>query len=67
MVIRSKSSIDKKNYELLGQLTLCGKDNIDLKRVNLPKGQKFVNLCKVFKLKKIILQKKLLLFSFEIH
>ena len=67
MVIRRKSSIDKKNYELSGQLPLFGKDNLDFKTVNLPKGQKFVNLCKFFKLKKIILQKKLLLPSFEIH
>ena len=58
MVIRRKSSIDKKNCELSGQLTLFGRDNLDFKTVNLAKGQKFVNLCKVFKLKKITLQKK---------
>ena len=67
MVIRCKSSIDKKNYELSGQLTLFGRDNLDFKTVNLTKGQKFVNLCRVFKLKKIILQKKIFLSSFEIH
>ena len=67
MVIRRKSSIDKKNYELSGQLTLFGKDNLDFKTVNLTKGQKFVNLCKVFKLKKITLQKKILLTFFEIY
>ena len=67
MVIRRKSSIDKKNYELSGQLTLFGRDNLDFKTVNLVKGQKFVNLCKVFKLKKITLQKKMHLSFFEIY
>mgnify|MGYP001196386663 CR=1 FL=1 len=67
MVIKSKSSIDKKNYELSGQLSLFGRDNLDFKTVNLTKGQKFVNLCRVFKLKKIILQKKIFLSSFEIQ
>ena len=67
MLIRRKSSIDKKNYELSGQLTLFGKDNLDFKTVNLTKGQKFVNLCRVFKLKKIILQKKISISFFEIH
>ena len=67
MVIRRKSSIDKKNYELSGQLTLFGRDNLDFKTVNLAKAQKFVNLCKVFKLKKTTLQKKMLLSFFEIY
>ena len=67
MVIRRKSSIDKKNYELSGQLTLFRRDNLDFKTVNLAKGQKLVNLCKVFKLKKITLQKKMLLSFFEIY
>ena len=67
MVIRRKSSIDKKNYELSGQLTLFGRDNLDFKTVNLTRGQKFVNLCKVFKLKKITLQNKMLLSFFEIY
>ena len=67
MVIRRKSSIDIKNYELSGQLTLFGRDNLGFKAINLAKGQKFVNLCKVFKLKKIILQKKMHLSFFEIY
>ena len=67
MIIRRKSSIDKKNYELSGQLTLFGRDNLDFKTVNLAKSQKFVNLSKVFKLKKITLQKKMLLSFFEIY
>ena len=67
MEINRKSSIDKKNYELSGQLTLFGRDNLDFKTVNLVKGQKFVNLYKVFKLKKITFQKKMLLSFFEIY
>ena len=65
MVIRRKSSIDNKKYELSGQLTLFGRDNLDFKTVNLTRGQKFFNLCKVFKLKKITLQNKMLLSFFE--
>ena len=64
---RHKLSIDKKNYELSGQLSLFGRDNLDFKTVNLPNRIKFVNLCRVFKLIKIILQKKIFLSSFEIH
>ena len=67
MVIWHKSSIDKKNYELSGQLSLFGRDNLDFKTVNLPNRIKFVNLCRNFKLKKIILQKKIFLSSFEIR
>ena len=59
MVIRKKSSIDKRNYELSGQLSLFGRDNLYLKTVNLPKAQKYVNLCRIFKLKKIIIHKEL--------
>ena len=67
MVIKRKSSINKKEYELSGQLSFFGRDNLDFKTVNQAKSQKFVNLCRVFKLKKIILQKKILLSFFEIH
>ena len=67
MVIGRKSSIDKKNYELSGQLSLFGRNNLDFKTVNLAKRQKFVTLCRVFKLKRIISQKKVFLSSFEVH
>ena len=67
MSIRRKSLLDKKNYKSLEQLSFFGRDNLDFKTVNLTKGQKFVNLCRVFKLKKIILQKKIFLSSFEIQ
>ena len=67
MVIRHKSSIDKKNYEISGQLSLFGRDNLDFKTVNLSKVQKYVNLCRIFKLKKILIQKKVFIILLEIH
>ena len=67
MVIKSKSSIDKQNYELSGQLSLFGRDNLDFKSINLVKRQRFTCLCKTFKLKKIILQKKIFLPYFKVH
>ena len=51
MVIRRKSSIYKKLYELNGQVSIFGYDNLRFKTVNLPKPQKFKNLCKRFNLK----------------
>ncbi len=53
MVIRRKSSIYKKLYELNGQTSMFGYDNIYFKTVNLPKKQKYKNLCRKFGLKKI--------------
>ena len=58
MEIRSKSLINKKYYELSGQLSLLGRDNLDFKSINLAQRQRFTCLCKTFKLKRIILQKK---------
>ena len=52
MVIRSKSSIYKKLYEINGQKAMFGYDNINFKTVNLPKKQKYKNLCSKFGLKK---------------
>ncbi len=52
MVIRRKSSIYKKLYEINGQKTMFGYDNINFKTVNLPKKQKYKNLCSKFGLKK---------------
>ena len=52
MVIRRKSSIYKKLYEINGQKTMFGYDNINFKTVNLPKRQKYKNLCSKFGLKK---------------
>ena len=53
MVIRRKSSIYKKFYEINGQQTMFGYDNLKFKTVNLPKTQKFKNLCPKFNLKQI--------------
>ncbi len=53
MPIKRKSSLYKKLYEINGQGKLFGNDNIQFKTVNLPKPQKFINLCKKFGLKKI--------------
>ena len=53
MVIRRKSSIYKKFYEINGQKTMFGYDNLKFKTVNLPKRQKFKNLCPIFNLKQI--------------
>ena len=52
MVIRSKSSINKKIYEINGQKTMFGYDNINFKTVNLPNRQKYKGLCSKFGLKK---------------
>ena len=53
MVIRRKSSVYKKLYELNGQTTMFGHDNLKFKTVNLPKKQKFKNICPKFNLKRI--------------
>ena len=52
MVIRRQSSIYKKLYEINGQKSMFGYDNINFKTVNLPKKQKYKNLCSKFRLKK---------------
>ena len=52
MVIRRQSSIYKTLYEINGQKSMFGYDNINFKTVNLPKGQKYKNLCSKFGLKK---------------
>ena len=54
MVIRRKSSLDKINYELMGQQSFFGRYNLSSKLINLPKAQKYKKLCNVFKLKKVI-------------
>ena len=53
MVIKNKSSIYKKLYELNGQKSMFGHDNIHFKTVNLPNKQRYINLCSKFGLKKI--------------
>tara|TARA_B100001013_G_scaffold302765_1_gene204718 strand:+ start:448 stop:651 length:204 start_codon:yes stop_codon:yes gene_type:complete len=67
MVIRRKSSIDKKYYELSGQMSFFGRDRLDFKSVTLQQPQKYKNLCRKFRLKMIIKNKKILLPIIDIH
>ena len=53
MVIRRKSSIYKKLYEINGQKMMFGYDNVHFKTINLPAKQRYINLCSKFGLKKI--------------
>jgi len=53
MVIKRKSTILKKLYEINGQKSMFGYDNIHFKTVNLPNKQRYRNLCNKFGLKKI--------------
>ena len=52
MTITNKDSILKKYYELNGQQTLFGYDNLEFKTINHPTPDRFVDLCSEFKLKK---------------
>jgi len=58
MVIRRKSSIYKKLYEINGQKMMFGHDNMHFKTINLPEKQRYKNLCSKFGLKKIKSKKK---------
>ena len=61
MSVRHKSSINKQNYEISGQLAFFGRDILSFKSVNLPDAQRYKDLCKQFKLKKIVCKSSLLL------
>ena len=52
MTITTKDSILKKYYELNGQQTMFGYDNLEFKTINHPNKHKFIDLCPEFKLKK---------------
>ena len=52
MTITNKDSILKKYYELNGQQTMFGYDNLEFKTINHPIKHKFIDLCPEFKLKK---------------
>ena len=54
MVIRRQSSLDKINYELMGQQSFFGRDNLFFKTVNLPRSQRYDNLCNKFRLKILV-------------
>ena len=53
MPIRRKSSIERKDYETIGQGLLFGHDNLRFKTVNLPQRQRLRSLCKKFSIKQI--------------
>ena len=61
MVIKNKSSIYKKLYELNGQKSMFGHDNIHFKTINLSKKQRFKHLCKKFRLKQLVKDKSIIL------
>tara|TARA_B100001057_G_scaffold37665_1_gene34021 strand:+ start:3539 stop:3742 length:204 start_codon:yes stop_codon:yes gene_type:complete len=67
MAIRRKSSIYKKLYEINGQKTMFGYDNIYFKTINLPKKQKYKNLCNKFGLKKFYKNKVINLSFIQIN
>ena len=54
MVIWRKSSLDKINYELMGQQSFFGRDNLSFKTVNLPRSQRYDNLCNKFRLRMLV-------------
>ena len=54
MVIRRKSSLDKINYELMGQQSFFGRDNLSFKTVNLARSQRYDNLCNKFRLRILV-------------
>jgi len=53
-VIKKQSSLDISIYEKNGQKSFFGRDNLFFKTVNMPKKQNFDNICKKFKLKKLV-------------
>ncbi len=52
--MKKKNSIKQYIYELNGQISMFGHDNLTFKTVNMPKKQKFENICRNFNLKKPI-------------
>ncbi len=52
MTITNKDSILKKYYEVNGQTSMFGYDNLEFKTINHPTPHRFIDLCSEFKLKK---------------
>ena len=52
--MNNKKSTKKYIYEINGQLSMFGRDNLEFKTINMPKKQKFENLCVKFNIKKPI-------------
>ena len=59
--MRRKYSIDNYFYEQKGQILMFGWDNLAFKTINMLKKQHFDNICKIFKLKKLIKRNNLFL------
>tara|TARA_B110000495_G_C22841236_1_gene490625 strand:+ start:636 stop:842 length:207 start_codon:yes stop_codon:yes gene_type:complete len=53
MILKRKSFLDKKNYELSGQQFFFDRYNLAFKAINLPKPQHYDSLFKKFRIKKI--------------
>ena len=53
-MIKTKNSINIIHIESNGQQSFFGRDNIFFKTINMPKKQRFQNICCNFKLKKHI-------------
>jgi len=52
--MKKKILINKYIYELNGQISMYDCDNLSFKIIAMPKRQHFNNICKNFKLKKLI-------------
>jgi len=52
--MKKKILINKYIYELNGQISMYDCDNLSFKTISMPKRQHFNNICKNFKLKKLI-------------
>jgi len=52
--MQKKNLIDKYIFELNGKIFMFSYDNLLFKTTNMPKKQCFNNICKNFKLKKLI-------------
>ena len=59
-MIRNKYSFNKLYFEKIGQKSFFGRDNLSFKTVNMVKKQKYINICKIFKIKKIYKQNNLI-------
>ena len=51
--MKKNSSLNKYIYELNGQISMFGRDNLLFKTINMPTKQRFDNICINFKLKKL--------------
>ena len=65
--MKKKNSIKKYIYEVNGQISMFGRDNLTFKTVNMSKKQKFQNIFRNFNLKKPIKNFFLPLTVFEIN